>query len=814
MKLLDSFWIDLRSTFRSARRTPAFYALAIAILSIGIAMSTAMATALHTVVLRDLPVHEQDELVVLHAEDRARGLDHVPLSHAMFEEFRGGSTTLASAGAFHYAGAWPRDFRVGERHVRARGLDVAGAFFETLGATAALGRTLLPEDYGPTAEAVTVISHDLWVREFGADPGVLGQRLSLVFSDALELTIVGVMRPGFRVPGDTEVWLPLPRVYGADPAVLQRLSVDVMARLAPGASATTATLEIERYLAAQTISSSYAESALNGVGVPLHESEVGDVRPVLLIIATAAALLLLIACFNVAVLVLMRGSKRRSELQVRKALGASRRRVVSLLASEGIVIALVGGAVGWLMVDPLLAFLTRLAPEGLPRIQDLEASGAALAIAVGATTVVAVLSALFPAWSAASAAGSGLRSGHARTTGSRMSLVGRRILVSAQFGLAVVVLSAAGLVLKTLDELQSLDPGFVAEGVVHAELAGPIDRIGPRETTAALFDRLLPALESRGSIDRAAAVNVGPFAGSGGYDARYVREGQSTTDAQTNPWLNFEIVSPGYFEVFDMPPRAGRLLAESDRAGSPLAVVLSESAADALWPAGDAVGRRIRTPREGSDWYEVVGIVADTRYREFRTPRPSIYFSASQSPYPIHPTQLVIRTSAGPAAAVSTLRQVVDETEPAVLVAAVNPLPDLMQRPLAQPRLNARLLTVFALTALLLAAVGLYGILAFAVRQRRRELGIRQALGASASDLVHAVLREGMIVALSGTAIGLALIVVLGQTLQALLFGVQPTDPLTLGGVLAFLAIVAFGACVFPAVQASRSDPSELLDAE
>lgn len=812
--MLDMILTDLRCALRSARRSPGFFVLATVILAAGIAMSTAIVTVLHTVALRDLPVPDQDELVVMYAEDPSRGFDHVPLTHAMFEEFGRSTNALSSVGGLQYAGAWPRDFLDGERHVRATGVIVTEGFFETLGRPAALGRTLRSSDQDAGAEPVIVISHGLWQREFGSEPDVLGRRLRFVSGGGLDLTVVGVMPRGFRLPGDADYWLPLERLYRTDDA-LARVGIDVIGRLAPGTTAEAAGDEYERYLRTQTFSRSDAYAGVSGVAVPLHEAEVGDVRPVLLIVSVAAALLVLIACFNIAILLLMRSSRRDHELHVRSALGASGRRIAGQLMTESAVIAGAGGILGTLLVGPILRLFLRFAPEGLPRLQDLSVSGATLAIGIGTTALVALLAGVVPALSVAGTGrGAVLRSGIVRSTGSGRSVWTRRVLVSAQFGLAVMVLAGAGLVLRSFDRLRSLEPGFEPQGVVHVELAGPLDVLGSPETTRAFFDRLLPALETRSGIERATVLAIGPFSGAGGYDGRYIAEGQTAADAERNPWLNFEIVSPEYFDVFGIAPVAGRLPTEADREGAPLAAIVSEGAAAALWPGEGAVGRRVRTAEAGSPWYEVVGVVPDTRYREYRDPRPSIYFTTGQSPYPFHPRQLAVRTSGPIGPAVSTIRQVAGEIEPGVLVAVVSPMPDLMDEPLAQPRLNALLLTVFAATAMGLAAVGLYGILSFAVGQRRRELGIRQALGASRADVARLVLREGWIVALCGTAVGLALSLALGGTLRAVLYGVSPADPGTFAAALAFLTAVALGACALPARRAAAADPSELLRAD
>ncbi len=813
MRFFDRSLQDVRFAMRSMKRSPGFFGIAVLVLALGIGMSTAIITVLHTVVLRDLPVPNPDDLVVLYAEDLSRGFDHVPLLHSMFEEYAGAARVFESVAGLQYAGAWPLDFKDGDRVIRATGVLVTGDFFETLGGRATQGRTLQRSDYDLGAEPTIVISHAMWERDFTADPSVVGRRLQLVFSDHLVLTVVGVMPPAFNLPGGADYWIPLAATHGSSPEALARRGIDVIGRLGPGGTEAAALEEYERYFRTQTISTDWYQ--FDGVSHPLMESEVGAIRPALLIVSAAAALLLLIACFNIATLFLMRNSRRGHELYVRSALGASRGRIAGQLLTEGLLVALLGGVLGLLMVGPILQTFIAIAPAGLPRVGDIGLNAVSLVIGVGITALVAVLSGAVPALTVTSGRRATLlRGAPGRATGSRRGVRARRALVATQFGLTLVVLTASGLVVKSLLRLQDLDPGFRPDDVMFVELAGPIDRIGPLETTRRFFDRLIPSLEARPGIERATAVLSGPFSGSGGYDARFIAEGQTPEESESNPWLNLEVVTPGYFEAFGIPVRAGRLIDGSDREGAPPSVVISESAGAQIWPGGDLIGRRIRGARSDGPWYTVIGVVSETRYREYREPRPSIYFPAAQSPYPFHPTRLAVRTSGPPANAVSTIRQVVAETDPEILVAVVSPMNQLMESPLAQPRLNVLLLGAFALTALVLTTVGLYGILGFAVRQRRRELGIRQAVGASAGDVARVILKEGMTVALVGTAVGVALSLALGRTLSAVLFEVSPADPWTLVSISGFLVLVAVGASYFPARQAGRTDPNDLLRSE
>lgn len=808
--MFDRFRQDTAYAMRSLRRSPGFFAIAVGVLGLGIGMSTAIASVLHTVALRDLPTPSPDELVLLHAEDLSRGFDHLPIRHAMFEEFVRSSRVLESATALQYAGSWPRDFADGDRVFRAAGVTVARGFFETLGRPVAHGRALRDEDYQTGSETVMVISDALWEREFARQPDAIGRGLRLVAGSRTPIRIVGIMPEEFRLPGGADYWIPLASLYSTAPVALDRVGVDVIGRLSPGASIEAASAEFQAFLGTQDAESGYREVA--AVARSLTEAEVGEIRPALLIVTSAAALLLLIACFNVATLVLMRGSRRVPELRVRSALGASAARLTGQLTTESALLAGCGGLAGLALVGPILDVFIRLAPPGLPRVADIGFTATTFAIGVGGTVLVALLAGVLPVFGLVAASrGSLVRGG--RQIGNRRASVARRLLVSTQFGLALVVLAASGLVLKSLARLQALDPGFDTENVVLIELAGPADVIGEAGAAKQFFDRLLPDLEARAGVLRAAAVLSGPFSGSGGFDGRFAAEGQSPEQAESNPWLNLESVTPGYFETLGIQATGGRLLGREDGEGSPGVVLLSEDAARQIWPGEDPIGRRIQPLGDGES-FTVVGIVPDTRYRAYRETRPSVYFSAGQAPFPFYPSRLVIRTSGSLATAIASVRQSVAAVDADVVAVVVSPMPELIAAPLAQPRLNVVLLSVFAGAALILAAVGLYAVLSFGVRQRRRELGIRQALGASAGDVAKVILTEGLTLAVGGAVVGLGLALAMGSTLRAILFEVDPADPVTLGGIVVLLGAVSLLACWLPARQAAQTDPNDLLRAE
>lgn len=797
---------DLVYALRALRRSPGFTLLAASVLAVGIAAATAIGTVYSTVLLKPLPVRDQDNVVVMWGEHHARKFAHVPLTIEGFRSFRQRSRMLSDVAAIDYNDAWPWLFRDRRNVVRLTGVPVSGDFFRVVGARAFVGRALSVEDDVVGAAGAMVISYATWQNHFGRDPTVIGRRLETV-ATRKSFTIVGVMPAGFEYPRGTDFWMPIAPLASRVGAY-----VNVVGRLAAGASVESARAELSAFM--REDHSSDLMRGVSGVARTLPRLVVGDARPVLRILAAAVGLLLVVSCVNVANLLLIRGVERMREVAVRSALGAGRGRIVRQLLTESALLALVAGLLGALLAVAAIHVLVALAPAELPRVGELRIGGAVI-WAGGITLAVTALFGLAPAlWIARQGTGAALTTGRRWGTEPRTSRMVKDVLVAGQVALAVLVLTGAGLVTRSLARLQQLDLGFAPDRLLVAQLVWPVDKYGEVRRAIALYDALLPAIQQMPGVVSVSPLLTTPFSGTGGWDGLFVPEDQSAAAQAGNPVLNMEVASPTYFETVGVPLRRGRVFTNADRTGAVPVLVVSEATAHALWPGQDAVGKRLKLGPEGTEWWTVIGVVADTRYREFRTPRPTVYFPLQQIPFPYAPTMLVLRTRGDPAAIVPELRRTISTIDSDVVLATAASMGKLLDGPLAQPRLNATLLTFFGAVVLVLAAVGLYGVLAWTVRQRTRELGIRIALGADPRRVHRLVVQRGMVLAAGGTVIGLLAALAGTRVLVAMLYEVSPVDPLTFAVAAAVLLAVAFAASILPARRATRVDPVVALRAE
>ena len=796
-----------RVGLRSLRRTPGFTLAAALTLALGIGLSTAVFTVAEALLLRRLPVPAQDRVVVLHGE--MRGFDNLPLTLEHAREVAAGAASLDTAASFASFGAVPVPVRDGDRIARLRRALVTGDFFAVLGARPLLGRALTPGDDVPGAEPVAVLSHGAWQRRYDGRADVLGQPLRM-HDDGVAYTIVGVMPPGLDLPRGTDVWAPVARVVPA--GNIGYVGFNVVGRLAPAATPEAARGELTAFFRRPEASPMTRDA--QGVARTLPQVVLGETRPAVLTFAAASLLLLVITCVNVANLLLVRGLARAREVAVRAALGAHRRQLVAQLLVEHLLLAAAGALLGALVaVAAVRAFVT-LAPAGLPRVDEIAPNVTVLLGGAAIAGVALLLFAVAPAIATSRAdVQAVLRSGTRQSVGRRSRRVAE-VLVAGQVALALLVLSAAGLVARSLVALERAELAFEPSRLLVAELALRQAEYGDAAAQRALLDRLLPAVRAVPGVAAVAPTVAVPFSGGSGWDGRPAREGQSPDEARENPMLNMELVTPDYFATLRVPVVRGRGFTEADREGAPPVVVLSESAARQHWPGEDPVGKRLRMGPPSAPPFTVVGIVPDTRWRALREARPSIYFPLAQSFFPFVPTTLAVRTSVPPTAVVADLRRAIETTAPGVAVAGVAPFASFLDAPLAQPRLNALLLAVFAGAAVTLAAVGLFGVMATMVRSRTRELGVRMALGATAADLRRMVLRRGVAIAAAGAAVGVVGALAANRLLEALLYDVRPTDAATLLAVTALLLGVAVLAALVPARASTRVDPTVALRAE
>ena len=818
--LLEQWGQDLRLAALGLYRARAFTVTAVRTLALGMGATTAMFALIEGVLLRPLPVPEQGRLLVAW-KALPTGASRWAFGAMDVEAIGRESRVLESvAGVSYYENPSPIA-TVEDGHASSiLGASVTGDFFRVLGAEPILGRALNRTDDLAGAENVLVITHSLWQRRYGSAHDVIGRRLVV---NEHTFVVVGVMPPNVECPHGVEAWMTLAASAstmtnpGHD-AILR--DVDLFARLRPGATIEQARSEL-RILTKRLETQAPPDSVQGSTPVVrLYEDVVvGAVRSPLLILFGAVGLVLLVASANAATLLLLRGEARRPELSVRAALGARPGRLARQLLAESLLLALTAGAVGLLVAWWTLRGLVALVPEGMPRVESVRVDGGVVLFTVAVGFLTAALAGLVPAISLARTdLVAHLRSGGRGGTGG-VARRGRGALVVVQGALAVTVVAAAGLLSRSLLWLQSADMGLAADRLVFVSLAVPQAKYGEPGGHAWLVEDVVARLEAAPGIAAATPVHTLPFAGTGGWDAPgFTAESQSPEEAAANPSLNLEAVHANYFQTLEVILVRGCAFTEADgKEGASLVAVVSEDVAQRTWPGEDPIGKRIKLGRPDSKeawnaWRTVVGVAGPTRYRELAEPRPTLYLPAAQ--FIDTAEMLVLRTTSPLALVAPAIRERLRAIDSDVQVLSVAPFRDLLQGPLARPRFNAVLISLFGLAALLLAAVGLYAVMAASVRQRHREIGVRLALGATVADVRGLVLGEGLRLALLGAAIGLAGAVAATRLLQGLLYGVHPLDPTSLVAAALLLVAVSGLASYLPARRATRVDPMVALRAE
>ena len=812
--MLDGLVHDLRLAWRGLRRARAFSVAAVLTLALGIAGTTMMFTLIQGVLLRPLPVRDQQSLIVAWKELASSAFTQYPFGDTEIDRVAEASRLLADVAGVTRHGA-SRTVTI-ENGVASwvNGTLVTGGFFEVLGVQPILGRPLTRADDVEGAERILVISHGLWQRRYGGTRNVIGRSLTL---DELSFTIVGVMPPDLDYPRGVDVWRTTRSVPTTGPfGDAARREVNLIARLRQGATITQAASELRTLT--QHWEATLPPNVPRGLVPVVHTFEdvvVGDVRVAMLALFGAVGLVLVIASANVANLLLLRGEARRAEMAMRAALGAGRGRLARQLLAEGLLLALAAGAIGlivtWWSLQGLVAFI----PDGLPRVDAIRIDATVVMFAVAVAIVAASLAALAPALS--STRGelvTYLRSGNRGVTGGA-ARHSRRALVVAQVALAVTVVAAAGLLTRSLLRLQAVDMGLAADRLVFVDLALPQAKAADPVRHGQFLRSVIAELETTPAIDAATPVNMAPFSGPVGWDLpRFAVEGQSAERAAANPSLNLESVHPNYFDTFQVPLVRGRAFTDADREGALEVAIVSDELAARTWPAKDPIGKRLKMggPDSRDRWRTVVGVAASTRYRELTTPRATLYLPAAQ--FRMTAQRLAVRTTASLDLVTSLARDRVRAVDSDAQVVRVTTFAELLDRPLARPRFNAFLIGLFATAALTLAAIGLYAVMAAYVRQRDRELGVRIALGATASDVRRLVLNEGMWLAGLGAAIGLAGAAAASRLVRGLLFEASPLDPFTLVGAALLLVLTSAVACYVPVRRATRVNAVTMLRGE
>jgi putative ABC transport system permease protein len=786
----EDLWFGCRRLTRELDATTAV----VLVLACGIGLSVAMFAVADTVLRRPLPVLEQDRVVVLWGE-AGGSMRTLPLTPQHFERFRREARTLQEVAGTLSVDSGAQAVRDGDQTFRVNLSPVTGNFFVVLGSKAVLGRTLVPDDDHPGAAPVAVLSYSLWRGQFAGSPAVLGRRLQL--RNSRVVTVVGVAAPGLEYPLGTEIWVPF--------ANLSAVEVMPLGRLSSHATAPEAGEELRASFEREPKTEL---RGLRGAAVPLPSLILGDVRPALLLFAVAATVLLLTACFNVSNLLLLRGAARQQEIALRQALGASHGRIVRLLVVESLPLAVLGILIGAGVATELVRALVVLAPANIPRLEEVRLQGVPLGLAVFVGCAAALGSGVMPALWLSRDVPLLQRNGR-NTSAPRSAVFAHRAMVVFQMALAVFVLFVAGLLGRTLQTLHAIDTGLAVDHVAVVELSLPDRKFASGERVAAMYERLLPRIRALPGVTSVAAVGVVPFTGAtAGWDGPFVAEGQSSPALV----FNFAVVGAEYFETMGIRMRSGRTFDTSDRRGSAPVAIVSEQAARLLGVENGAVGRRLRLAGSAGDWRTIIGVAAETRYRAIRDAAPTVYVPLGQfSEVLTLITTLVVRTDGRPAAAVPSLRDAVVQTDPDVTVLRAAALRDLVSGQFIGPRLNAVLLSLFGAGAALLAAVGLYSLLAAAVKARHRELAIRQAIGATPARLRRIVVVQGVWLCGAGLAFGLGGGLASSRLLGSVLYGVAPNDLYTVSGVVVLLMIISVAASYVPARRATRSDVIALL---
>ena len=803
----------MRTSLRSLVANPAFSVVAVLTLALGIGANTAIFSVVNAVLLRPLPYVEADRIVhVWTTEPDERRNNHTAPDFLAFQR-TGGVAPLAG-----YRAEPATVVPAGADPVRLTGANVTVDYFAVFGTAPLMGRV-----FGAEADAarslVAVIGERLWRDTLGSDPAIVGRQLRI---NGLPYTVVGVVPASFDYPRGARVWTLSPLVVPTAPLdvegdLLQERKVRYFAaigRLPPGASMAQAEAKL-RVVADDLTRREPETNAGRGVRLePLREYIIGDVRPALLVLLGAVAVVLLIACANVASLLLARASGRQRELAIRTALGATRGRLVRLLLSESFTLTAVGGALGLLIGTWAVRLLMSIVPEGLPRVEHVGLDWRVAAAAVAMSLASGLMVGLLPAWQATRGNSvDGLKqSGDRATTGGRRRARTRAALVVGEVSLTLILLVTAGLLANSFLRLGRVDPGFAVEEVTVIDLPVPPGKYSDGKKQAAFYEALVEALAARGEIRRVAAAFPNPLSESNA-SGSFEIEGRPRQSGVEQPQANLASISPDYFRSIGIPLLAGRDFTKQDREPAPATLIVNAAFARRYFPGQTAVGKRIRFGQTEEEWLTIVGVAADSRNRGLDIePAPLMYISYQYFALPM--MTIVVQSTAGTGVVASTVRAELKRLDPELPIDSVRPMREVVSRSVAEPRFRTILLGAFAVAALALAAIGVYGLISYSVTQRTREIGIRVALGARPAQVMRPIVSQGMMLACIGVGVGLVGALAATRLVATFLFGIRATDPLTFALVAALLLGVAFLASYIPSRRALKVDPLIALRAE
>lgn len=802
---------DLKFAVRMLAKNPGFTLVAVLTLALGIGANSAIFSVVDAVLLRPLPYQAPAQLIYITGLIRQTGTAGGPMSFTKFTQIQEQSHTLESSAAFYGTTL----SLVTEREPEAiTGNRVSASFFHVLGIAAIRGRDFLPEEDALGGADVAIISDGFWHSHFAADSSALGRSLDI---DGRPVTVVGILPASFRFPlqfPEPDIWMP--RV--SDPSFLRPEQVrsgagylGVIARLRSGEALAAAKAEFD------TIDGRY-RSQFNGFvdaekfgisGVPLEESLVGPLRPGFAVLLAAVGFILLIACANVANLLLARATSREREMALRKALGASGGRLVRQLLSESILLSLIGGILGMTLAASMVPVLRAFSPGSVPRLAETRLDFSVVIFSVLLSLITGILFGLVPALQASA--------GNLHQTlkeGSRGSSDGghrgrlRGVLVIAEIGVALILMTGAGLLMQSFSRLMNVNPGFSSSQLMTFPLNLPPNHYAQPEIQTQFYRQVMERVKTIPGVDAAGYTSYLPLSGGSRF-VYFCPEGTVCQGIGKDPLIAMRQVSSGYFDTVRTPLFQGRVFTVRDTASSPPVVIVNQTVADRYWPGQNPIGRHLANSRDMIQ-REVVGVVADVKFNALNVASTEeMYVPLEQIPWPA--TTLIVHSASNPEALVSAVRAKISEVDPTLPVSNVASMESVVASSVAQPRILSEFVGVFAGFALLLAAIGIYGVMAYSVAARTQEMGIRMSLGAEQRDILKLVVKQGMRLALIGVAIGVVASLALTRLISTLLFGVSASDPLAFSIAAAVLVATALVACYLPARRATRVDPIIVL---
>jgi predicted permease len=808
---------NLKFAFRLLRKSPGFALVAVLIMALGIGANTAIFSVVRAVLLEPLPFRDADRLVqVWHVPPQTSfpGMTAFSVSAANFLDWQKQNhvfeqMALYSGAHFDITGAGKAEAITAST--------VSADYFSVLGAEPIHGRVFLAEEDRPGSNHEVVLSYKFWQTHYGSDPGAVGKSIDF---DGEPYKIVGVMGPKMNKPGFARVWVPL-ALTAQEASVRGEHHFMVVARLKPGVTQAQAQAEMDTI--SQRLETAYPEDD-KGWGATLHsmrDETVGDVRPALLMMLGAVAFVLLIACANVANLILARTFARRKEIAIRSAMGASRGRIVEQLLSEALIISLTGGALGLVAAHYGIELLTKFFADKLPRMGDIGLNGSVLAFTFALSIATGILSGLVPALGMTKGdVSDALKQGLGHTDAESGTGKTRSVLVVVEVALSLVLLIGAGLMLRSLWKLQNINPGFDQRNVLTMSVMVNKKQFTEPRQEAQFFDQVLERVRALPGVVAAGAIDNLPL--EGGSNQPVAIEGHAAAALSEQPEVSVRVVTPGYIRAMRIRVLQGREINDADTADAAPVVVISESMARQFWPNSSPIGHHLKLSFYPDKEREIVGVVGDVKQHGLNSTAgvATLYWPAAQTsaattaPWRAQPLSLVVRTTIPPLSLTTAVTDAVHEVNKDVPVNSVMTLEDFVGDTLTQNSFNMQLLAIFGSLALVLCAIGIYSVLAYSVRRRMREIGLRIAFGATLRDVARHVIVQGMKPTLAGIGIGLIAAFALGRIVTSMIYGVSSRDLVTFLAVTMLLIVVSFGASLIPALRATQVDPLAVLREE